>query len=46
MLPFASELGRIGSTVQALLLAVAFTGIAIAAVQAAAQISAEPDAVF
>jgi hypothetical protein len=46
MLPFASELGRIGSTVQALLLAVAFTGIAIAAVQAAAQRSAEPDAVF
>jgi hypothetical protein len=32
MLPFASNLGRIGMAVQVLALAVAFTGIATAAV--------------
>jgi hypothetical protein len=32
LLPFASQLGRLGSAVQVLLLAVGFTGIAMAAV--------------
>lgn len=46
MLPFASQLGRVGSTIQGLLLAVAFTGIAMAAVQAAAERNARPDPAF
>ena len=32
LLPFAAQLGRVGSAVQVLALAVAFTGIAMAAV--------------
>jgi hypothetical protein len=45
-IPFASHLGRVGGAMQILLLAVAFTGIAMAAVQGAATRSAEADAAF
>jgi hypothetical protein len=46
LIPFASHLGRVGSAMQILLLGVAFTGIAMAAVKGAATSSAEAGAAF
>ena len=46
LIPFASHLGRVGSAMQILLLGVAFTGIAMAAVQGASNASEADAAAF